>query len=78
MKGWNWKRLACLVSGGVLAGAGFVFPAIAPVAHPLAMKLLVAGGAGAFLLGVATKTPGHVAAEVCEPGADLLEKGDTK
>lgn len=49
MSKWNWLRIAAAV-GGVAAGAvATLVPATAPIAGPL----------GAYLLGVATKTPGH-------------------
>jgi len=48
MKAWNWKRIGCVIAGGLLVGAAHVFPALEFLTGP-----------GYALLGVAVKTPGH-------------------
>lgn len=53
MSGWNWKRIGALIGGGLAIGVSYVFPAL-----PFLAELR---GVGAYLIGVATKTPGHVA-----------------
>lgn len=57
---WNAARILSLVGGVFCNGAAMVVPMVFPPAA-IAVKPLVA--AGAYLLGVATKTPGHVPAE---------------
>jgi hypothetical protein len=53
---WNPLRVLALVGGAVLSGAAAVLPVVFPPAA-VVVKPLVA--AGAYLIGVATKTPGH-------------------